>query len=225
MRKMLSATVLGVLFGSALLFACLAAPSPALANVFAAGDEMGNPGPLQQQGDIIEIAGDPLRILVFPNGSLQVFHENYAHGATFGEAGSGFFLAVGEAVYGPRGTPFTLLRQEGPFGSGTSGSPFQVVTEGQIRGDGYLLQIVQTVSYVNGDNYFQLQWTITNIGNQRFCFKAYHAADLYFADDDYGLGYYDARSGAVGGFNQSNDLVITNKCASSGAIASRIASS
>jgi hypothetical protein len=205
MRNTSSGKVFGILCGTVLLIASLAESSPALARPSASGIGTTVTGPSQQVGNIIEISGQPLRILVGPDGSLQVYHQKYAQGATYGTAGSGFFIAVGQTVYGPFYSPFTPVRQEGPFGSGASGSPFQVITEGQISGNGLELQIVQTVSYINRNNYFQLEWQITNKGTGSSCFKAYHAADLYFADDDYGLGFYDSQSGAVGGFNQARD--------------------
>ncbi|MCX6038129.1 MAG: hypothetical protein NTW99_09610, partial [Chloroflexi bacterium] len=100
---------------------------------------------------------------------------------------------------------FTPIRQEGPSGSGASSSPWRVVTELQISDNGVELQIVQTVSYVNGNNFFQLDWEISNRGTATTCYKAYHAADIYFADSDLGFGYHDTQSGAVGGFNQARD--------------------
>jgi hypothetical protein len=205
MRNTSSGTVLRILYGAVLLIASLAGASPALARPSTSGYGTTVTGPRPQEGNFIEIAGQPLRILVGSDGSLQVYHQKYSQGATYGTAGSGFFLTVGQTVYGPYYIPFTPLRQEGPFGSGTSSSPYQVVTEGQISANGLELQIVQTISYVNGNNYFQLEWEITNKGTGTSCFKAYHAADLYFADDDYGIGYYESQSGAVGGFNQARD--------------------
>jgi hypothetical protein len=163
------------------------------------------PPPRRQAGNVIEIAGRPLRILVGTDASLQVYHEKYVRGASYGTAGSGFFIAVGSTVYGPSYEPFTPVRREGPTGSGTSASPFQVVVAGRVDGQGLKVLVVQTVSYVDGNDYFQLEWEMTNQGAGAGCFKAYHAADLYFADSDYGFGYYDSRSGAVGGFNQPRD--------------------
>jgi hypothetical protein len=55
---------------------------------------------------------------------------------------------------------------------------------------------------VNGRNYFQLDWTMTNRGGSQSCFKFYHAADIYFANSDYGYGYYDTGSGSVGGYDE-----------------------
>jgi hypothetical protein len=204
MRNMSSGTVLRILCGAALLIVSFAGASSVLARPSTSGDGKMAKGPHSQEG-VIEITGQPLRILVGSDGSLQVYHQKYANGATYGTAGSGFFIAVGQTVYGAFYTPFTPIRQEGPSGSGTSSSPFQVVTEGQISSNGLELQIVQTILYVNGSNFFQLAWGISNRGTGTTCFKAYHAADLYFADNDYGLGFYDSQSGAVGGFNQARD--------------------
>ena len=205
MYKITSGTRIRILCGAILLIVSLAGTGSALAQPSSSGSGKIDPKPLTQAGSTIEITGQPLRILVGPDGSLQVYHQKYTQGATYGVAGSGFFIAVGQTAYGPSYTSFTPIRQEGPTGSGTSGSPFQVVTEEQISDSGAELQIMQTISYVNGNNYYQLNWMISNKGNGKTCFKAYHAADLYFADNDYGIGFYDSRSGAVGGFNEARD--------------------
>lgn len=57
--------------------------------------------PAQQPVDFREIAGSPLRIQVGANASIQVFHQKYEHGATYGAGDSGFFIAIGSDVYGP----------------------------------------------------------------------------------------------------------------------------
>ena len=205
MRRISTRKLLGILCGAAALIVSLALTSSALAGSAGTGDGKTSLRPPGQEGSVIEITGQPLRILVGADGSLQVYHQKYTRGATYGTAGSGFFIAVGQTVYGPNYSPFTLLRQEGPSGSGTSASPYQVITEGQINDNGVVLEFIQTISYINGNNYFQQEWEITNNGSSKSCFKATHAADLYFADDDYGYGYYDSQSGAVGGFNQARN--------------------
>lgn len=160
-----------------------------------------------QAGELLEISGAPLRIQVYPNGSLQVYHQRYTSGAAFGVAGSGFFLHVNSQGYGP----FLALQpprvdgHSGPLGSGAAGDPWRIVTQQSIAGEGLDLGLEQTISYVQGANFFDLSWQISNRSSAQVCFKAYHAADLYFADDDYGVGYYDARSGAVGGSTQARD--------------------
>ena len=57
--------------------------------------------PGRQPAGSLEIAGAPLRIQVGNNGSVQVYHQRYSHGATYGSADSGFFIAIGSTVYGP----------------------------------------------------------------------------------------------------------------------------
>ncbi|MCX6038128.1 MAG: hypothetical protein NTW99_09605, partial [Chloroflexi bacterium] len=98
MRNMSSGTVLRILCGAALLIVSLAGASSALARPSASGDGKMVPGPRPQEGDI-EIAGQPLRILVGPDGSVDVYHQKYSHAASYDPAG--FFIAVGQTVYGP----------------------------------------------------------------------------------------------------------------------------
>ena len=96
--------------------------------------------PLRQPAGHLEIAGAPLRIQVGNNGSVQVYHQRYSHGATYGSADSGFFIAIGSTVYGPDmpGTNsssaanatsrLSLVSHEGPSGSGSQADPFRVTT-------------------------------------------------------------------------------------------------
>jgi len=167
--------------------------------------------PPSQLSDVVEIIGSTLRIQVFSNASLQVFHRDYSHGAAYGRNASGPFIAIGSEVHGPivpigpGVTEFTPIGNEGPLGRGTSADPFRLVSTQRLDAGGADLGLVQTVSYVNGENRFRLDWRITNNGSQQTCFKFYHAADLYFADSDLGYGFYDRRSGAVGGFNEQRD--------------------
>jgi hypothetical protein len=167
--------------------------------------------PVHQPPDYLEIDGSHLRIQVGANGSVQVFHRDYAQGAAYGPGASGAFIAVGQDVYGPAMAagpffnPLTPVSNRGPTGAGTAGDPFRIVTTQRLEGSGAALDVVQTVSYVNDEEHFRLDWQITSRGDAQTCFKLYHAADLFFADDDRGRGYYDADSGAVGGFNQDRD--------------------
>ena len=192
--------------------------------------------------DVIAIAGSPLRIEVGSNMSAQVYHQNYEHGATYGDADSGPFWYINGQIYGPNmpnyggsasfnSAELTWIDHQGPSGSGTAGDPWRVQTRGQL-GAGTAatvptpgevavgqvqpgtqvqpgeetttgaLEVTQLISYVNGRNYFQLDWTMTNRGSSQSCFKFYHAADIYFANSDYGYGYYDTGSGSVGGYDE-----------------------
>lgn len=189
--------VIGIVL--AVMVAILSDVGPALAS------------PLCQSYDFEEIPGAPLRIQVGADARVQVYHEKYTYGAAYGSGDSGPFFAIGEDVYGPLMeagnyvNPLDPVSHEGPSGSGADGDPFRIVTTQRLNGSGADLSVVQTVFYINGNNYLQLDWQITNDGGGQTCFKFYHAADLYFADDDYGIGYYNAATGSIGGFNQERN--------------------
>ncbi len=170
--------------------------------------------PPETPPNAITIAGSPLRIEVGHNMSIQVYHQNYEHGATYGDADSGPAWYIDGQIYGPdllshgdsaafNSSELTWIDHRGPSGSGTLGDPWRVETTGQLSTGTSTLDVTQLISYVNGRNYFQLDWTMTNRGGGQSCFKFYHAADIYFANDDYGFGYYDAGSGSVGGYDEN----------------------
>jgi hypothetical protein len=100
---------------------------------------------------------------------------------------------------------FDLVEQNGPSGSGSEPDPFHIATKQTIIDDNLNLGVIQTVSYVNGEDYFTQDREITNNGSESVCFKAYHAADIYFNGSDRGRGYYNADTGAVGGQGQKQD--------------------
>ncbi len=151
------------------------------------------------------ISGTPLRIQIFQNNSLQVWHNKYAEGASFGMAGSGFFIALDTKIYGPFYEHMDFVDQTPTEGQGTRANPFRSVLRQRLTSDNAILELTQTALYVNNTQSFQLEWLIANTGRASVCLKAYHAADLYFANDDRGIGYYNARTGSVGGYNQTKD--------------------
>jgi hypothetical protein len=170
--------------------------------------------PPEQPPNAISISGSPLRIEVGSNFSIQAYHQNYEQGAAYGDADSGPFWYIDGQTYGPNmpahggSAAFTMnelnwVDHRGPSGSGAQGDPWRVETTGQLSTGTSNLDVTQLVSYVNGRNYFQLDWTMTNSGGSQTCFKFYHAADIYFADSDYGYGYYDTGSGSVGGYDEN----------------------
>lgn len=168
-----------------------------------------------------EIAGVPLKIHVGDNASVQVYHtETGDSGAVYGTADSGFFLFIDgddrpyspdlentntTSAYGEASNAFALINQVGPNGSGSESDPFRIVTEQALNAANANLGVVQTVSYVNGDDYFRQDREITNNGSEQVCFSAYHAADIFFNGSDRGRGYYNADTGAVGGQGQKQD--------------------
>jgi len=173
-------------------------------------------GSADQAETVLEIGGDPLRILVDSDGTIQVFHSDYPDtGSVFGDTingASGPFIAVGGDAFGQivpawagfqDPIPMTEVEQNGPFGEGTEEDPFQIITVLELSGTDYSLRIEQTVSYVDGMDYFQLDWEITNTSGEEVCFKLYHAADIFFAEEDEGFGYTDGF--VVGGYNRNKD--------------------
>jgi hypothetical protein len=165
-----------------------------------------------QQPDALTILGQPLHILVGRNASVQVYHQNYEHGQVFGDADSGIFVWLNGDLYGSdlrrsngysfarRTLPFTVASHSGPSGNGSGADPWVVTTVLDAGTTG--LRITQRISYVNGQEYFNLHWSVGNRAGAPLSFDFFHAADLYFANSDYGFGYYDPVSGAVGGYNR-----------------------
>ena len=148
------------------------------------------------------IKGTPLTIQTFENGSLQVWHEHDASPQTYGTSGSGFMLSFAQTTFGPFNAYMEFVDQSPIQGSGSSADPFLLVQRHRITHDNVLLNLTQTVGYVNGSQGLTLGWQVANAGSASVCVKAYHAADLYFAGSDRGFGYYDTRSGSVGGYNE-----------------------
>ncbi|MHB9033063.1 MAG: hypothetical protein ACYC6L_08445 [Anaerolineae bacterium] len=157
------------------------------------------------QSELGLIRGDPLTIQSYSDGSLQVWHRRYTQGASFGTAGSGFFIALDKATYGYFTNSMDLVEQKPTEGRGTRADPYRSVLHNRINTGTTTLDVTQRLLYINGASSFQLEWTLLNTGNNRVCLTAYHAADLYFADDDYGIGYYNANTHSVGGYNQAKD--------------------
>lgn len=151
------------------------------------------------------IKGAPLTIQTFNDGSLQVWHELYKKPQTFGTAGSGFMLSFDQNTFGPFNAAMEFVDQSPIQGAGTAADPFQMAQRHRITHGNVILNVTQTVRYVNGSQSFTMDWQVANASAARICLKAYHAADLYFADSDLGFGYYDPRTGSVGGYDQSKD--------------------
>ena len=168
-----------------------------------------------QEDETLIIYGDPLTINVNSNGTIQVFHSKYeGHGNVFGDefdGASGLFVAIEGDVFGHevpawRGAeliPMNEVGHTGTFGAGTEDDPFQIITVLELADAGYGLRIEQKVSYIDGKDYFQLDWEFTNTGGEELGFKFYHGADIYFALADEGFGY--EANGAVGGYNRDEE--------------------
>ena len=172
-----------------------------------------SPGSPDNLPSPVTITGSPLRIAVGSDSSIQVYYNGLGqvYGFQDGSADSGVWLRVGSDLYGPdacfsgRWTtnmytvrPWTAVSHSGPTGSGTAGDPWVITTVLDAGSTG--VRVTQRASYVNGQAYFRLEWAVTNTSGSSQTVNLYHAADSYFANDDYGRGYYDPASGAVGGY-------------------------
>lgn len=177
--------------------------------VLALGPGAAQASPAPQQPQPLTIQGSPLTLIVGANASMQIYHEQYFSGQVFGDADSGIFFWVNGLLYGSNlaGTqtvtaanftlPLTTLSHKGPAGAGTTGDPWVITTLSQVGDTG--LEVEQKVSYVNGSDYFRIDWRISNHSPTNIEFDFFHAADLYFTDSDFGYGYFDPVSGGVGG--------------------------
>ena len=161
----------------------------------------------------LTITGSPLQVTVGADSSIQVYYngQGQVYGFQDSSADSGIWLRVGSDIYGPdscfsgRSTtnmytvrPWTTVSHSGPTGSGTAGDPWVITTVLDAGATG--VRVTQRASYVNGQAYFRLEWAVTNASGSSQTVNLFHAVDSYFANDDYGRGYYDAASGAVGGY-------------------------
>lgn len=177
-----------------------------------------SPG-LSQQPNPNAIAGSPLRILVGANASIQVYYTGYVEGQVFGDADSGIFLWVGDRLFGSNlegshhesaanyTLDLTTVSHTGPSGQGTAADPWVIITVLDVGDTG--LRVTQKVSYVQGQEHFGLTWDIENRSGEALSLDFFHAADIFFAGDDYGYGYYDPVTGAVGGYNADHSSYMT----------------
>ncbi|NTW01431.1 MAG: hypothetical protein HGA19_08985 [Oscillochloris sp.] len=120
---------------------------------------------------------------------------------------AGTFLLIDGLAYGPQPVanrgfhpiPYTQINQEGS-GSGTAADPFVITTEVAAGDTG--IRLIQTVSYVSGDYSYDLYTRVENDNSSVQSVALINAADLYanFPDNrpDYGYGFYEPITGAVG---------------------------
>jgi hypothetical protein len=173
------------------------------------------------------ISGSPMRIVAQDVGPLQasvapvtanVFYppsSDAGHAGLFigfpADTGTGPAIAAG-TTYGPVNSSFTAVSQGAVSGSGTQSSPFAQDTTYKVVGSDTkdYLQIVQTITYVNGTSQFVVTYKIQNVtgtggsaaSSTPIRFRASEAADTYIAGDDHGIGYFSAGPPRfVGGFN------------------------
>ena len=163
------------------------------------------------------INGNPIQACIGSDSSIQVRHNRWAGGQVYGwqngDADSGVWLWTGGDIYGPDACysgrtstkmskvhAWTTMNHSGPTGSGAVADPWIITTVLQAGSSG--VRVTQRLSYVNGQDYFRLTWDVVNASDAATTVNLFHAVDSYLADTNYGFGYYDAGSGAVGGSDE-----------------------
>ncbi|HSD72857.1 MAG TPA: hypothetical protein VLE54_08695 [Thermoanaerobaculia bacterium] len=166
------------------------------------------------------ISGTPLTIYVADDASFQVLNANvpgsgqfYPSGGTCTPGDAGVFADSGGILYAPNfgmhpcgsatesigtNTPWTPVSISAVTGSGTSGSPFTVVVVVDAGTTG--LRLTMTVTYVNGDGFFNVSNVFTTTGSAATA-DVFFGADLYLANNDDGIPFRDGTTGGVGGQN------------------------
>ncbi len=89
--------------------------------------------------------------------------------------------------------PYTFAQQEDgdpnnqvTGGTGTQDDPYTIKTTVTLGGSG--LELVETDSYVNGQNSYRTDIQLTNTGDSTFQPVIYHAGDCFLQNQDEGLG-------------------------------------
>lgn len=155
----------------------------------------------------ITIPGGPLTITVYTDGSLGLTEAG--RNQFFAQRASGVFMWVDGRVYGPTVPAgnslysYSLIRQSALTGNGSAANPWRVTTELGVGSTG--VRLLQTVSYANGARSIDFSWTITN-GSTARAYTLFHAADLYVDGNDFGTGFFDDRTRAVGGVNRDSRI-------------------
>jgi hypothetical protein len=173
----------------------------------------------------IDTSGPLDHIYLNSDLSCQATHTGDTHGEFFGDDACGTFVAWprGEGnnfVFGPdvdagiARTPFHQVSQSAVTGAGTTADPYKVVTtvdvetaeeselaaaqpaavEGPV-----LFTVVQTDSYVVGDESYRTDIQVLNNGNidGTFAGTVYHAGDCYLQDSDLGFGWLNPADGGI----------------------------
>ena len=105
-------------------------------------------------------------------------------------------------------TPFTPVSQTDVSGTGTSADPFVVVTVVDVPapdslaekgGNGLLpgLRITQTDSYVTGNQFYESEINVANMGASPQDAVLYHAGDCFLAGSDSGFGHEIPATGSI----------------------------
>lgn len=177
---------------------------------------------------IVNPAGPISAITIGSDGSFQVRRDDFQGGQAFPNnrdpADAGLFLrhpdgtVVGFDSFGRSATNYrtgadpTLSHALFPLSLSLSSDGLKAILVADNRNDGntagQYFQLTQILTYVPGDDYFRVDNTIVNLGTSPITLDAFAAADLYLADTDRGVSYYDATTGAIGGSDLLDNYTI-----------------
>jgi hypothetical protein len=153
---------------------------------------------------VINSSGPLTAIHLNDNLQCQVKHEADFDFSFFSDVpGScGTALAVRDpvqqsptTVYGFRWNGFTLVSQSAVTGSGSSADPFAVTTDVDAGSTG--LRVSRRDSYVEGDEFYRSDITVSSTSPSTRPVVLYHAADCFLQDDDQGFGFHDSSTGGI----------------------------
>jgi hypothetical protein len=168
---------------------------------------------------LIESPGPIQTITVADDTSFQVKHANFSRGqiypANLGPADAGFFvrldtgqvvgidIAGRDAVFHTTAARATKSVGWSPISLTLAPDGLSATLAAQIPAlagiEGLSVQLTQVTSYTPGSDLFRIVNVVTNGGDSPVSFDAFAAADIYIANSDWGVGYYDEATGAVGG--------------------------
>lgn len=179
-------------------------PTPATVRAASTEDEDGT----VRAAAAITTPGPLTRVETTPDLNCAVSHAADSGGpAFFDDTGCATFVAVNGTLFGPTRvpsvsfsprdkTPFTPIRQSPATGSGSMDDPHKVVTEVGLGTTG--VSVVQTDSYVTGQEAYRTDVTLTNAGSVDRTAHLYRAGDCLLVGEDEGFGRVDVPTGSVG---------------------------
>jgi RHS repeat-associated protein len=152
-------------------------------------------------------SGGPLtRIATSADLNCSVNYAGDTAGEFYGGTACGTFAAVNGTLYGPANIPaggnasprtaWSPVSQAGPSGAGTASDPYVITTTVDAGSTG--LRVVQTDSYVSGQNYYRTDVRLQNTTGSALQVRIWRAADCYLGDSDHGYGAVNSRLGTIG---------------------------
>lgn len=151
---------------------------------------------------MVTINGSPLRINVGSDTAFQVFNATlpnpnsgqlFPSGSALGNAGFYVHEAQTTIAY----FSFTNQQLGAVTGTGSVNSPLTVISNG---GTGLAnLDYRETVTYLNGDNFFSKRLTLTNRAASSRTLRVFLYGDIFLASSDAGVPFLQTQAGAPGG--------------------------